>query len=71
LLTTSARDDRVHPGHARKMAAKLSAQGHAVYFHEPREGHAGAADNVPLAFNIALKLRLSAQNDASELGPAK
>jgi prolyl oligopeptidase len=27
LLTTSARDDRVHPGHARKMAAKLAAQG--------------------------------------------
>jgi prolyl oligopeptidase len=55
LLTTSARDDRVHPGHARKMAAKLAAQGHAVYFHEPREGgHAGAADNAHLAFNIAL-----------------
>ena len=55
LLTTSARDDRVHPGHARKMAAKLAAQGHTVYFHEPLEGgHAGASDNVQLAFNIAL-----------------
>jgi prolyl oligopeptidase len=55
LLTTSARDDRVHPGHARKMAAKLAAQGHAVYFYEPLEGgHAGASDNVQLAFNLAL-----------------
>jgi prolyl oligopeptidase len=55
LLTTSARDDRVHPGHARKMAGKLAAQGHAFYFHEPLEGgHAGATDNVHLAFNIAL-----------------
>jgi prolyl oligopeptidase len=55
LLTTSARDDRVHPGHARKMAAKLAAQGHRVYFHEPLEGgHAGAADNTHLAFNMAL-----------------
>jgi prolyl oligopeptidase len=55
LLTTSARDDRVHPSHARKMAAKLAAQGHRVYFHEPLEGgHAGAADNAHLAFNVAL-----------------
>ena len=55
LLTTSARDDRVHPGHARKMAAKLAAQGHRVYFHEPLDGgHAGAADNAHLAFNMAL-----------------
>jgi prolyl oligopeptidase len=55
LLTTSARDDRVHPGHARKMAAKLAALGHRVYFHEPTEGgHAGAADNAQQAFNFAL-----------------
>jgi prolyl oligopeptidase len=55
LLTTSARDDRVHPGHARKMAAKLAALGHRVYFHEPLEGgHAGATDNAQLAFNYAL-----------------
>jgi len=55
LLTTSARDDRVHPSHARKMAAKLAAQGHRVWFHEPLEGgHAGAADNAQLAFNAAL-----------------
>ena len=55
LFTTSARDDRVHPGHARKMAAKLLALGYRVYFYEPPEGgHAGATDNTQLAFNIAL-----------------
>ena len=30
LITTSTRDDRVHPGHARKMAAKMREQGHDV-----------------------------------------
>ena len=46
LLTTSTRDDRVHPGHARKMAAKMLKQGHDVLFFENIEGgHAGAADN--------------------------
>jgi len=55
LLTTSARDDRVHPGHARKMAAKLAALGYRVYFYEPAGGgHAGATDNAQLAFNVAL-----------------
>ncbi len=55
LLTTSARDDRVHPGHARKMAEKLRALGLRVWFHEPREGgHAGAADNAQVAYNEAL-----------------
>jgi len=55
LLTTSARDDRVHPGHARKMAAKLQALGAKVFFHEPPEGgHAGAADNAHVAYNEAL-----------------
>jgi prolyl oligopeptidase len=31
----SRRDDRVHPGHARKMAAKLQAMGYEAYFYEP------------------------------------
>lgn len=46
LLTTSTRDDRVHPGHARKMVALMEAQGHAVLYWENTEGgHAGAANN--------------------------
>ena len=47
LITTSTRDDRVHPGHARKMAAKMRDQGHNVIYYENIEGgHAAAADNT-------------------------
>ena len=38
LFTTSTRDDRVHPGHARKMVAKMEAQGHDVLYYENIEG---------------------------------
>jgi len=45
LLTTSTRDDRVHPGHARKMTARLDAAGKDVTYWENIEGgHGGAAD---------------------------
>ena len=45
LLTTSTRDDRVHPGHARKMAALLEHHGKDVIYWENIEGgHGGAAD---------------------------
>ncbi|WP_280236409.1 prolyl oligopeptidase family serine peptidase [Nocardia cyriacigeorgica] len=55
LLTTSTRDDRVHPGHARKMAALLEELGHKVWYHENIEGgHGGAADNKQSAFQAAL-----------------
>ncbi len=55
LMTTSTRDDRVHPGHARKMTAALEAAGHRVWYYENIEGgHAGAADNAQTAFREAL-----------------
>ncbi len=55
LMTTSTRDDRVHPGHARKMTAALEAAGHEVSYYENIEGgHAGAADNAQTAFKSAL-----------------
>ncbi len=55
LITTSTRDDRVHPGHARKMTAALQAAGHHVRYYENIEGgHAGAADNKQAAFKSAL-----------------
>ena len=55
LITTSTRDDRVHPGHARKMTAALEAAGHRVWYYENIEGgHAGAADNTQTAFKVAL-----------------
>jgi prolyl oligopeptidase len=72
LLTTSARDDRVHPGHARKMTAKLAAQGHRVYFHEPLEGgHGGATDNAQLAFNMALSFAFLRKTIAPSVGTVR
>lgn len=55
FFVTSTRDDRVHPGHARKMAARMSAMGHPVYFYENTEGgHGAAANNRQRAFMSAL-----------------
>ena len=45
LISTSTRDDRVHPGHARKMTARMRTHGHDVlYFENTEGGHAGAAN---------------------------
>lgn len=50
LFMTSTRDDRVHPGHARKMAARMLEQGHDIlYFENVEGGHGGAADNKQAA----------------------
>jgi prolyl oligopeptidase len=55
LFTTSTRDDRVHPGHARKMVARMTEMGHDVLLYENIEGgHGGAADNKQAAFMSAL-----------------
>ncbi|WP_426421491.1 prolyl oligopeptidase family serine peptidase [Bradyrhizobium genosp. A] len=46
LIATTRRDDRVHPGHARKMAAKLQAMGYEAWFYEPAAGgHGYGKDN--------------------------
>ena len=56
LFTTSTRDDRVHPGHARKMAARLIELGHDAWLYENIEGgHGGAADNKQRADMLALE----------------
>jgi prolyl oligopeptidase len=56
LFTTSTRDDRVHPGHARKMVARMLEQGHDVlYFENVEGGHAGAANNAQRALLHALE----------------
>jgi prolyl oligopeptidase len=53
---TSTRDDRVHPGHARKMVARMLEQQHPVlYFENIEGGHAGAADNKQSARMSALE----------------
>ncbi len=55
LFTTSTRDDRVHPGHARKMVAKMKEQGHDILYYENIEGgHGGAANNKQAAYMSAL-----------------
>lgn len=55
LFTTSTRDDRVHPGHARKMMAKMLEAGKDVRYYENIEGgHGGAANNAQAAHMSAL-----------------
>jgi prolyl oligopeptidase len=52
---TSTRDDRVHPGHARKMMALLSeAKQDVLYYENTEGGHGGAADNKQAAHMSAL-----------------
>lgn len=52
---TSTRDDRVHPGHARKMAAKMNDMGYKTYYYENTEGgHAGSSTNEQRAKSNAL-----------------
>jgi prolyl oligopeptidase len=55
FITTSTRDDRVHPGHARKMVARMFEQGHEVLYYENIEGgHGGAANLQQSAYINAL-----------------
>ncbi|MFY4706420.1 prolyl oligopeptidase family serine peptidase [Burkholderia glumae] len=58
LLTTSTRDDRVHPAHARKMAARMQSLGHEqVWYWENTDGGHGSADDLERA-----------ESDAAEFG---
>ncbi|HSN52257.1 MAG TPA: prolyl oligopeptidase family serine peptidase [Woeseiaceae bacterium] len=55
FFTTSTRDDRVHPGHARKMVARMQEMGHnLLYYENTVGGHAGASDNEQAARAEAL-----------------
>ncbi|MGY3266104.1 prolyl oligopeptidase [Lysobacter sp. HA35] len=55
IFMTSTRDDRVHPGHARKMAAKMLDAGKNVRYYENIEGgHGGSANNAQAAHMSAL-----------------
>ncbi len=55
LLATTRRDDRVHPGHARKMAAKLQAMGYDAAFYEPAAGgHGYGKDHAEVAAFVSL-----------------
>jgi prolyl oligopeptidase len=53
---TSTKDDRVHPGHARKAAAKLAELGYDFYYYENIEGgHGGTTNQEELAMRTALE----------------
>jgi prolyl oligopeptidase len=56
FFMTSTLDDRVHPGHARKMAARMLEQGHDIlYFENTEGGHGGVANNKQQADASALR----------------
>jgi prolyl oligopeptidase len=56
LFYTSTLDDRVHPGHARKMAAKMEDMGQDFFYYENIEGgHGGTANQEQLAMRTALE----------------
>jgi prolyl oligopeptidase len=55
FLYLSTKDDRVHPGHARKFGARLKEYGNSVYYHEFLEGgHSVGSDNAEDAVRAAL-----------------
>lgn len=57
FLWTNPKDDRVHPGHARKMAARMLEQGHdLIYFENAEGGHGGGANLSQLATTNAMEI---------------
>jgi prolyl oligopeptidase len=55
LFWTNMRDDRVHPGHARKMVARMKELGHDVlYFEDTESGHAAGSTPARNAYTWAL-----------------
>jgi prolyl oligopeptidase len=58
LVATTRKDDRVHPGHARKFAAKLQAMGYTnvSYFEPGAGGHGYGKDNLERATFTTLGL---------------
>ena len=68
---SSTKDDRVHPGHARKAAARLMEYGNRVYFHEYMEGgHSVGADNAEDGKRAAmLQMYLERELGGTAAGP--
>jgi prolyl oligopeptidase len=65
LIATSRRDDRVHPGHARKFASKLQELGYDAWFYEPPAGgHGYGKDNKERAAFTSLGLNFLWENIA-------
>jgi len=56
VFWTATHGGRVHPGHSRKMAAKLMSQGHPVlYFENTEGGHSSGSTTAQKARNAALQ----------------
>jgi prolyl oligopeptidase len=56
LFYTSTQDDRVHPGHARKAAARMKELGYEYFYYENTEGgHGGTSNQEQLAYRTALE----------------
>jgi prolyl oligopeptidase len=56
LFYTSTQDDRVHPGHARKAAARMKELGYDYFYYENIEGgHGGTSNQEQLAYRTALE----------------
>ena len=56
FLITSTKDDRVHPGHARKFAKRMEDQGHDFFYYENIDGgHSAAANLKETANRLALQ----------------
>jgi prolyl oligopeptidase len=71
LFTSSTRDDRVHPGHARRMVYRMEQMGyHVLYYENVEGGHAGAANNKETAFMSALAYTFLWQRLAGSGAPA-
>ena len=67
FVTTSTADDRVHPGHARKLVARMRELEKDVTYYENLEGgHAGAADNAQRAYMSALEYQFLRESLSTE-----
>ena len=63
LFTTSTRDDRVHPGHARKTWPRMMEQGHDVLYYENIEGgHGGAAEQRTGGIHVRARLSVPVED---------
>ncbi|MBH5371002.1 prolyl oligopeptidase family serine peptidase [Bradyrhizobium glycinis] len=67
LILTSTKDDRVHPAHGRKAAAKLAALGQPYFYYENIDGgHSGAANLIEDARQLALEYTYASRRLCSE-----
>lgn len=77
FFLTSSDDDRVHPGHARKMAARMEAQGHDLFYYEYFEGGHSArasiyqrADIMAMQFTYLARMLMDGEGAAEGAGEA-